>query len=78
MELRKRTCEHLLDEMYACIINETNKQIERTKKHIELGHRGSALEPRDYKKEYELLIKRKDLLHRLYNFLKSKCSDLPT
>jgi len=60
----------ILDEMYACLILDYNKRIERVKKHIELGHRGSALDPRDYHKELNILLKSKQMAYETYQYLK--------
>lgn len=68
-------CRSVLEDMFTCEWLKLEKEIERTKKHIELGHRGSAIEPRNYEHELQNLLKQRDMLLKTYEYLKSKCSD---
>jgi len=66
-------CRSILDDMFICEVNKLEKEIERLKKHIELGHKGSMLDPRDYRKELSVLIDKKTRAVEVYEYFKSKC-----
>jgi len=72
-KIRGFMCRSILEDMFICEINRLDREIERLKKHIELGHKGSPLEPRDYNRELDIAMHRKEKLIEVYNYLKSKC-----
>jgi hypothetical protein len=61
--------------MYACSLNEIDKEIEKLKRYIAEGRKGTALEPRDYRRELDAELHRKESLIKVHSYLKDKCPE---
>ena len=61
-----------MGDAYSALLIELDKSIERTKKHIEKGSKGSPLEPRRYDKELEVELSRKRNTIEVFMVLKEE------
>ena len=72
-EPRGFICRSIMEDMNVCLILQLDKEIEKLKKHIELGHKGSGLEPRDYPRELEVAFNRKKKTGMVFRYLTKQC-----
>lgn len=75
VEVRGFICRSTLGEMTTCSLNEIDKEIEKLKKYIAEGRKGTALEPRDYPHELDVALRRKDWVMEVYEYLRDKCPE---
>ena len=70
-----RNCKDFLDDMHVCLTLQYEKEKKLLQSHIDQGHKGSVLEPRDYRREYDVLQGKQEYLNRTYDYLKAKCEE---
>ena len=63
----------ILRDAFTCIIEAQDKEIERLKKHVELGHKGTGAEPRDYPSELKSALHMKEKILNAYEEVKAVC-----